>query len=289
MRVLLTGATGFVGGHIVEALLERGHHCVALGRRPLKARPNLTSIQADLLNWDSLGEALKGCDAVIHLVGIIRENPRRGATFEGVHIKATANLLLKACKEQGASRFIHMSAFGASPHSRARYHRTKHAAEELVKASGLEYAIFRPSLILGKGSQFVKDMRRMLSFPVVGVLGGDYRLQPVAVGDVVAAFVEALEGGGLLGGTWELCGPRVFTLKELLQLMAEVWGKRPLFLTLPPAPMKAAAALLDRFGWFPVTKEQIIMLEEGNVCGHGRAFEILNRAPIPIEDILKLC
>ena len=192
---------------------------MALGRRPLKARPNLTPIQVDLLNGDSLSEALKGCDAVIHLVGIIRENPRRGATFEGVHIKATANLL-EACREQGASRFIHMSALGASPHSRARYHRTKHTAEELVKASGLEYAVFCPSLILGKGAQFVKDMRRMLSLPVVGVLGGDYRLQPVAVGDVVAAFVEALEGGGLLGGTWELCGPKIFTLKELLQLMA---------------------------------------------------------------------
>ncbi len=272
----------------MEALLERGHHCVALGRRPLKARPNLTPFQGDLLQKGCLGEALKGCDAVIHLVGIIRENPRRGATFEGVHIEATANLL-EACKEQGVSRFIHMSALGASPHSRARYHRTKYAAEELVKASGLEYAVFRPSLILGKGSQFVKDMRRMLSFPVVGVLGGDYRLQPVAVGDVVAAFLEALEGGGLLGGTWELCGPRVFTLRGLLQLMAEVWGKRPLFLTLPPAPMKAAAALLDRFGWFPVTREQITMLEEGNVCGSRRAFEILNGAPIPIEEVLKLC
>ncbi len=288
MRVLLTGATGFVGGHIVEALLQRGHHCVALGRRPLEDRPNLTPVQMDLLRGDSPGEALKGCDAVIHLVGIIRENPRRGATFEGVHIEATANLL-EACKEEGVSRFIHMSALGASPHSKARYHRTKHTAEELVKSSGLEYAVFRPSLILGKGSQFVKDMRRMLSFPVVGVLGGDYRLQPVAVEDVVAAFVEALEGGGLLGGTWELCGPEVFTLRELLKLMAEVWGKRPLFLSLPPAPVKAAAALLDRFGWFPVTREQITMLEEGSVCGHRRAFELLNMEPTPIEEVLKLC
>ncbi len=288
MRVLLTGATGFVGSHMVTALVQSGHHCVAFARRPVVHGSKVTPVQGDILQKEHLRSALKGCDAVIHLVGIIRENPRAGVTFERLHVEATANLL-EACKEEGISRLIHVSALGASPNSNARYHRTKYAAEELVRDSGFEHAIFRPSLILGPGSQFVRDMKRMLSLPLVGVLGGDYRLQPVAVGDVTDAFLAALRDDRLLGGTWELCGPEIFTLKALLQFMAKVWDKSPLFFTLPPEPVKAISALLDRFTWFPVTREQITMLEEGSVCGENRLFPMLGINPTLAEEVLKTC
>ena len=289
MRVLVTGATGFVGAHLVAHLAKRGHRCVAFGRRVTPASEGIIPFQGDVLDRQALRKATEDCEAVVHLVGIIREFPSQGVTFERLHVEATANVV-EVCKEQGISLLVHMSALGASHHSKARYHQTKYAAEELVKRSGVRFVIFRPSLIIGPGSAFVMDMRRMLSLPITGVLSADYRLQPVAIDDVVRAFAASLEDPlALRGETWELCGPQVFTLRELLETMAAVWGKRPRFFPVPPAAMRLAAALLDRFSWFPVTREQLTMLKEGSTCQQGGVFKLLGMEPTPVTRVLALC
>lgn len=288
MRILVTGATGFAGSHLVPALVGAGHQVVALvHQRKTAFPPGVEAVKGDVLDVDSLKEAVKGCQAVVHLVGIIREFPSRGVTFQGLHVEATEKVV-RACQEEGVSLFLHMSALGARPDSRARYHRTKFAAEELVRQSGLDYAVFRPSLILGPGSQFLMDMKRLMALGVVGLVGGGrYRVQPVAVADVVRAFLQALERKDLRGETWELCGPRVYSLEELLKAMARAWGRRVVFLPLPAGPLRFVAGFLDRFSWFPVTREQITMLEEGSVCRDSRFYSVAGFTPGDVEEVLK--
>lgn len=287
MRVLLTGATGFVGSNLLPALVAAGYEVAALVRREVELLPGVLAVRGDVLDTRSLREAVKGCEAVIHLVGIIREFPSRGVTFRRLHVEATENVI-RVCKEEGTPLVLHMSALGARPDSPAAYHRTKFAAEELVRNSGLDYAIFRPSPILGRGSRFLREMRRFMSLGVMGLVGGGgYRLQPVAVQDVVQAFVQALSKRELRGETWELCGPKVYTLKELLEVMARAWGKRVIFFSLPSGPLKLLARFLDRFSWFPITREQLAMLEEGNVCSDNRFYSAVGSAPREVEEVLK--
>ncbi len=287
MRVLVTGATGFVGSHLLPALVEAGHEVVALVHERREVSSGVEAVPGDVLDPESLERALKGCRAVIHLVGIIREFPSRGITFRRLHREATENII-RACRGEGVSLLLHMSALGARPDSAAEYHRTKFAAEELVRGSGLDYAVFRPSLILGPGSRFLEDMKRLMAFRVMGLVGGgSYQLQPVAVGDVVRAFVLALERPDLRGQTWELCGPRVYSLKELLEAMARVWGRGVVFFPLPAGPLKWLAGFLDRFPWFPVTREQITMLEEGSTCGDASFYSAAGFAPRDVEEVLK--
>lgn len=287
MRILVTGATGFVGSHLVPALLEAGHEVVALVRREVELPQGALTVKGDVLDVNSLKKAVKGCEAVIHLVGIIREFPSKSITFRRLHVEATENVI-RVCKEEGVSLMLHTSAMGAGANSAANYHRTKFAAEELVRNSGPDHVIFRPSLILGPGSQFLTDMKRLMALKVVGLMGGGgYRLQPVAVQDVVRAFVLALERKELRGETWELCGPRVYTLKELLEAMARAWGRRVVFFSLPSGPLKFLARFLDRFPWFPVTREQLTMLEEGSVCSDNRFYSAAGLVPREVEEVLK--
>ncbi len=287
MRVLVTGATGFVGSHVVAALAKRGHQCVAFGRRSFPPADRVEPFRGDILEGNRLLEAAEGCEAVVHLVGIIREYPKTGITFQRLHVEATERVV-EVCKELGISLLLHMSALGASPSSSARYHQTKYAAEEVVRNSGLRYAIFRPSLVVGPGSRFLRDMKRLLSLRVVGVIAREFRLQPVAVRDVAMAFAEALGAPAFWGESWDLCGPEVFSLRELLQTMARVWGMKVLFLPLPLAPVRVLASLLDDLSWFPITREQLTMLEEGSICSGKGVFSLLNRQPTPIEEELSL-
>lgn len=289
MRVFVTGAAGFVGSHLVSALVEAGHQVVALvHERPATFPPGVETVKGDVLDVNSLEKGAEGCQAVIHLVGIIREFPSNGITFQRLHVEATENVV-RACQEKGISTLLHMSALGARPDSKAQYHRTKFAAEELVRRSGLDYAVFQPSLILGPGSQFLTDMRRLMGLRFVGLVGGGrYKFQPVAVTDVVRAFVLALEREELRGETWELCGPRVYTLKELLEAMAQAWGRRVVFFPLPRGPLSLAARFLDRFSWFPVTREQMVMLEDGSVCDSGAFYSAAGFVPRDVEEVLEV-
>jgi len=155
MKVALPGASGFVGRHGLARLQESGHAVRTLVRTPgnIAAPESITAagvaeIVGDLDKPEALRELVAGADAVIHLVGIIRERPRRGQTFQRVHIEGTQNLL-RAARAAGVRRWVHMSALGTRPEAASRYHQTKYAAEQVVRASGLEWTIFQPSLLHG--------------------------------------------------------------------------------------------------------------------------------------------
>jgi len=271
--VFVTGGTGFVGHELLRQLTAAGHSVRCLVRSgsegKLEPLPQLEVVFGDATDPASLQGKLAGCDAVIHLVGIIREFPRRGITFERLHVAATENMLA-AAQAGGVRRYLQMSANGADPQAkRGSYAETKGRAEAAVRDSGLDFTIFRPSLIYGKNGEFVTLLSDFVSrLPLVPVIGdGQYRLQPVAVEQVAQSFVAALDLAATVGQTYCLAGAQSYSYDALLDLVGKALGKKsvaklhqPLFL------MHAAATLFESIPAFPVTSGQIAMLTAGNVC-----------------------
>jgi len=276
MDVLITGGTGFVGREILRQLRISGHRIHLLARHPEAARTREMAGQlgarvrpGNVVDEGSLRGACAGIDAVIHLVGIISEIGQQ--TFENVHVHGTQNILL-AAEDEGVRRFLHMSALGARPAARSRYHQTKWTAEERVRRSSLGWTIFRPSIIYGPGDAFVNLFAKMIRrSPVVPVIGaGESKLQPVSVRVVAAAFVKAVTDAEAVGQTYELCGPDTMTLNQLIDQVQQVMGKSRLELHVPSGLARLQAALLETiFPLFPqappLNREQVTMLEEDNV------------------------
>ncbi|BCR06888.1 NAD-dependent nucleoside diphosphate-sugar epimerase/dehydratase [Desulfuromonas versatilis] len=272
MKVFVTGATGFVGGEVLRQLLAAGHQARCLVRKgsegKLPATAGIEVRHGDATEAASLQGLLEGCDAVIHLVGIIREFPNRRITFERLHVAATRNLV-EAARAQGVRRYLQMSANGAAADGSTEYHRTKWRAEELVRGSQLDWTIFRPSLIFGRGSEFVTMLadliRKLPALPVFG--DGRYRMSPVAVADVAKTFAAALNKPETIGRSFHCCGTESYSYNEILDLTGQALGKsrvckihQPLFL------IKPVVSLLQGVPLFPITSTQLTMLLEGNVC-----------------------
>ncbi|TWJ18006.1 complex I NDUFA9 subunit family protein [Geobacter argillaceus] len=270
MKIFASGSTGFVGGHLCAELLGRGHQLRLLThQRQTSYVAGVEMIAGDVTRSESYVEALRGCDAVVNLVGIIREFPGRGITFDRLHVEA-ARAMVAAVRQSGVKRYLQMSALGARPGAISRYHQTKFQSEELVRASGLDFTIFRPSLIFGQGDAFVNMLAGYIrSYPAVPVIGdGRYQLQPISVDDVARCFAVALEMPETIGHTFELCGPDRFSYNELLDVIGRVLGKaRVLKVPNPLGLMKLVVPLFQRFSFFPLTMDQLTMLTEGNVCG----------------------
>ncbi len=241
-RVFLTGASGFVGRAVVRELIARGHLPVCLVRDRQRFVSSLPELPADrvetaagdLFDADALARAAEGAEAAIHLVGIIAETRMRGQTFERIHVEGTRRVV-DACKSAGVKRYVHMSALGTRLNAISEYHRTKWAAENCVRDSGLDWTIFRPSVIHGPGSEFMRLMKTMVCkavvpalgfipapFPVIPYFGdGQARLQPIHVKDVAHCFVAALRQPETIGETYELGGPEAMTWKELYRTCRE--------------------------------------------------------------------
>ena len=284
MRVLVTGASGFVGNVVVKELLAQGHTVRTLVRRgsekKLQERERVEIAPGDCLDHEALEAAAAGCEAVIHLVGIIREFPGRGITFEQVHVQATRNVV-DAAKAAGARRYLHMSALGARPEPADPYHVTNFQADQYVTKSGLSYTIFRPSVIYGPEDQsinlFARHIRRLAFFPIIG--DGTYQLQPVPVWTVARAFVLALELPPAEKKIYEVGGPEPLTYNEVIDTIAKVLGRKIKKIHQPVWCMSFAAQLCGRFRWFPLTPGQLRMLLEGSTCDPKAFFEDFGLSP----------
>ncbi|MBW2475919.1 MAG: complex I NDUFA9 subunit family protein [Deltaproteobacteria bacterium] len=286
MNVFVTGGTGFVGREILKQLAEKGHSARVLIRAgsetKLADHNKITVYPGDITDPASLSNALQGCDAVIHLVGIIREFADRGVTFERLHVDATQNIL-EAAATQGVRRYLHMSSNGTRANAQAKYHITKWQAEEKVRQSGLDWTIFRPSLIFGPKGEFVEMLADLIrKMPVVPVIGdGRYRMQPVSVGQVAESFVKALSMPETINKTYHLCGAEDYSYDEILDLTGAAIGKekvpkahQPLFMIRP------MVKLMEHLPSFPITSEQLTMMLEGNCCDPSPWSEVFGIEPI---------
>ncbi|MDH3997546.1 MAG: complex I NDUFA9 subunit family protein [Desulfuromonadales bacterium] len=295
MKVFLTGATGFVGSEVLRQLIAAGHQVRALVRAgsedKLSEREQVEIHHGDVTDRASLDGALEGCEAVIHLVGIIREFPGRDVTFQRLHVEGTEHILA-AAKAQGVRRYLHMSSNGARVDGVSDYHKTKGQAEEAVRASSLDWSIFRPSLIFGPGGEFVSILEELIRrIPIVPVLGdGAYRMQPVALEQVAQSFVQALSRPETIGQSYHLGGSESYSYDELLDLTGKAMGResvgklhQPLFM------LKPMIKLMQHHERFPISFDQLTMLVEGNVCDPKEWAEAFELAPISYAEGIGRC
>jgi NADH dehydrogenase len=287
----VTGATGFVGRHIVDLLVERGHRPRVLVRRPahlpFRHPAAVDAVPGNLADLSALATLVRGAEAVIHLVGIIVE--RGTATFRKVQVEGTA-AVVAAARGQGVGRFVHMSALGARDTAEATpYHRTKAAAERVVADGGMPHTIFRPSFISGPGNVPIAALARLHRFaPIVPIFGdGTFPMQPVWIGDVAEAFALAAEGR-TPAGTWELGGPAAMSYTEFVRAIGRACRHPRPTVHVPLALVRLGARLGDVLGAAaPITSDQLQMLVEGTATPHNAIETVFGIKPLEFEEGLR--
>jgi NADH dehydrogenase len=296
MRVAIIGGTGFVGSYITDELLEAGHVPVLLVRPGSEHRvtdqERCERVTGDLEAEEALRRLLEGSDAVIYNVGILREFPQRGITFDRLQRTGAVRVIDMALKE-GPRRFLLMSANGTRADG-TPYQRSKFAAEEHLTSSDLDWTVFRPSVIFGdpRGrSEFASQLKAQIIDPPLPAplffsgldprQAGEFALSPVHVQDVASAFVGSLERRETFGRSYTLGGPQDLSWKEILSVIAESAGTHKLMLPAPAWIPQLTAGFLEGFSWFPVTRDQIRMLLEGNTCSGDEIFGLLGIEPHP--------
>ncbi|HNP34317.1 MAG TPA: NAD(P)H-binding protein [Woeseiaceae bacterium] len=280
MRVAIIGGTGFVGTCLTDALLDAGHSVSLLVRQgsesKLRRPGQVVAVNGDIADSASIRRLLNGCDAAIYNVGILREAPRKGITFESTQFEGLVNTV-DAALVVGVQRLLLMSANGVKMPGTG-YQETKRRAEEYALNSGLDVTVFRPSVIFGDphgAMEFATQLFRGMVRPPIPAMSffsgrspkkGMVVMSPVHIYDVASAFLAALENNDCVGKTYALGGPEVLTWKEMVSRIAAATGRRKWFLPMPIALMRIGATLFDWLPFFPVTREQLTMLEEGNVA-----------------------
>ena len=297
MRVALFGGTGFVGSYIVDQLIDKEHIPRMLVRNSSieksLSRDKCEIVNGDITDGDVIREVITGADAVIYTIGIIREFASKGITYEKLHFEGAIRCMDIAI-EMEVKRFILMSANGVCP-SGTGYQKTKWMSEQYLKNTDLEWTIFRPSLIFGdpRGhnrpefcTQLKKDLIN-LPFPAPlfheGLLpfnAGSFTMSPIHVKTVADIFVSSIDKDNHYGKTIELGGENELTWKEIIKIISNACGKKKWVLPAPVIAVKTVAAIFDRFSWFPVTKDQLTMLVEGNTCDSTNYFSDNNLKPL---------
>lgn len=278
--VTVFGGSGFVGGQVVRALAKAGYRVRVAVRQPnLAYRMRMLGdvgqievVQANVRVPASVARALDGAEACVNLVGVLWESGRQ--KFQSVHAMGTRHVAEQAAKA-GVKRLVHVSAIGADVNAKAKYARSKGEGEAAVRAAFPTATIVRPSIVFGQEDGFFNRFAQMAALaPVLPLVGGETRFQPVFVGDVAAVIANAVSSPAAVGVTYELGGPTVYTMREILELILTETGRaRPLL----PVPWPLAG-LLGSLGDLqasilplapPLTSDQVEMLKSDNVADHG--------------------
>ena len=293
-RITVFGGSGFIGRYVVKRLADQGWIVRVAVRDPVAAaflKPmgdvgQIVLMKADITDASLVAAAVSGVDAVINLVGILYEWGRQ--RFSAVHAEG-AGRIAAAAAAAGVRRMVHVSAIGADPAFPAAYARTKAAGEAAVRKHFANATIIRPSIVFGPEDAFFNRFAAMACLsPVLPLIGGGHtRFQPVYVGDVAEAIVSALADKTAPGATYELGGPKVYTFKELLQLMLAEIGRRRCLVSVPWAIARLQGAFLEWIPAPPLTRDQVRLLERDNVVASGaKGLGDLGIQPTPVEAIL---
>ena len=269
MKVAVVGASGFVGSHLVPHLAERGHTVRAISRHARRLpgwSDQVQPLTADVETGAGLGAALAGADAVVSLVAIPRE--QHGRTFEAVNVGGVEHLLETACAA-GVRRFVHISVLGVTDDPALKYLSSKWRGEQLVRESGLEWVVLRPSLLFGTGDGFFNLIKVTLTWwsPGIMALPGDgaTRFQPLSVDDLAIAIETSLVEPGRAGSVYELGGPAHLSYRQIVDAVMAATGKRRLKVGMPVPVLSAVTALTDRLlPAFPVSHDQVASLGRPN-------------------------
>jgi uncharacterized protein YbjT (DUF2867 family) len=286
-RILVVGGSGFVGRHVVARLVAEGWNVVVPTRSRERARhllllPTVEVLQADVYDPVTLEQLAAGADAMINLVGILNET-RRG-DFDRAHVEL-ARKSVAACRAAHVSRLLHMSALNAAPEGPSRYLASKGQAEAIVAASDLAWTIFRPSVIFGREDSFLNLFARLERLlPVVALACAETRFQPVWVGDVAEAFVRALDDDRTLRQRYTLCGPRIYTLRELVAYVGEVTSYNRAIIPLGTTLSRLQARVLEVLPGKLMTRDNLASMTLDSVCG-GEYPALFGRAPTTLEAI----
>jgi NADH dehydrogenase len=286
--VTVFGGSGFLGRYVVRALLAKGARVRVAARSRsdgwfLKTQANLGQIQfvaADVRKPETVARALVGATAAVNLVGILKGD------FNAFHVDGARNVAEAAAKA-GCGALVQVSAIGADPASASRYGKSKGEGEAAVLAAFPAATILRPSIVFGREDSFVNRFADLIALlPVVPIIRGPAKFQPVYVGDVADAIVAALADPAAHGGkTYELGGPEILTMEGLNRWIAKATGRTKAFLAMPDAVGGAMASLIGWLPGAPMTRDQWLMLQSDNVVTGADGLNALGIAPTPIEAV----
>lgn len=294
MKVAVIGGTGFVGSYLVDELIAQSHQPVLLVRpgseSNVRHQELCTLVSGDVKDPEAVRKTVAGCDAAIYLIGILREQERQGITFEELQYRG-AQRTIDLAVEAGVPRFLLMSANGVKP-SGTPYQSTKYRAERHLMSTELDWTIFRPSVIFGppRGRmEFCTQLYEQIIKPpypvplfyegLLPLQAGTFRLAPIHVKDVATIFAKSLTLPETCKKTYGLCGPEALEWRAILQLLSEVVGKYKVAVPVPAFGVKWAAAVMEGFPFFPITRDQITMLMEGNTCDSSEVFALFGITP----------
>lgn len=289
LRVFVAGSTGFLGKYVIRELLKKKYAVRALVRPGSEHQLDGLPVEhafGDITDTVSLDVGMRGCDVVINLVGIIREFPKRGVTYQRLHVDGTKTLL-ELAKKHKISRFLQMSSLGTRPSATTQYYRTKYQGERLVIESGLKYTIFRPSMMFGKEDSSFNIIAMFIKTTGTATIygDGDYRVQPVYVEDVAKVVANAIGEKKAIGKVYDLGGLRTYTYRHITETIADAARHRVSVFHFPLWLGRWVARIFERFSSFPLTSEALEMLVEGNVTDDMTAWKELKIKPRQFEDV----
>jgi len=271
MRAAITGGTGFVGRHLARELAARGNEVVLIGRgRDLRDESiyklaGARFLHSDLSSVQELAQGFEGCEVVAHCAGINREIDAQ--TYQQVHIDGTKHVV-EAARQAGARKIVLLSFLRARPNCGSAYHESKWAAEEIVRASGLDYTIFKAGVIYGRGDHMLDHLSHALyTFPIFGLVGMKEKpVRPLAVEDLVAAMTASFRDARLSNKTVSITGPEEISLGEAVRRVGRVIDRKPLYLRMPIVIQRVIAWAAERTMKIPLLSlAQLRILSEGIV------------------------